>query len=97
MNPTMITPEMQASNGGASMSMFAHPFYYPLEGILGKAQELQSLLEVTQDHIGEADTFTLGNLTSIATRMAEMLAKDAQALIDKCRDAGKAAGGANHE
>ncbi|MEZ5452316.1 MAG: hypothetical protein R3E93_05780 [Thiothrix sp.] len=67
----------------------------PLEAVACQAQELRPLLEVTQEHIMEGDSLTLGNLVSIAQRLSVTIVGDAEALIGVCRKAGK--GGANHE
>lgn len=61
----------------------------PLESVACHAQELRCLLEVTQEHIMESDSFTLGNLVSIATRLSVAIVGDTEALIGVCRQHGK--------
>lgn len=60
----------------------------PLEAVACSAQELRCLLEVTQEHIMESDSFTLGNLISIAQRLSVAIVGDTEALIGVCRQQG---------
>lgn len=85
MNSTIDTTRITDMNGMVDR----------LEAVACQAQELRTLLEVTQEHIMEGDSLTLGNLVSIAQRLSVSIVGDTEALIGVCRKAGK--GGANHE
>ncbi|MEB4591225.1 hypothetical protein VSS37_09575 [Candidatus Thiothrix sp. Deng01] len=56
-----------------------------LELLATQASELRTLLEVMQEHIMEDSSLTIGNLTSIATRISILMQGGADDLIRTCR------------